>query len=299
MQLMGQKVVLYRTESGQACIVPERCPHLGASLAHGGSVAGEAIVCPFHGWQFAPDGRNCHVPYLERSYPNVALKPWHVEEKDGFIIFWHDALGRDPWWRWEGCADFGDRENYYEPDRYCAGVRKILPHQPMENGPDMLHFPHVHGAGEPATIVSYEEEDHMMRISYDLKFGAERESTRLTPNGPVVARLDSWATMSLGMVRFTFDDVVLVQAVNTTPVDMDHSIMFSTTVGRKQPDSPDVPAGRTKIMMMAQHAQISHDFNIWENQYWIEHPPYAGEEEKYFVQFRRWIRQFFPELAGT
>ena len=47
---------------------------------------------------------------------------------------------------------FDDRENFYAPHQLNAGVHKFIPQQMFENGPDALHFPYVHGSGEPATI---------------------------------------------------------------------------------------------------------------------------------------------------
>jgi 3-ketosteroid 9alpha-monooxygenase subunit A len=299
MQIFGQEVVLYRTESGTACIASARCPHLGAHMGHGGKVLGEVISCPFHGWEYGVDGKNCRIPWVDRAHPTAALTMWHVHEVSGFILVWYDSRGREPFWRWEGAPEFLNTEDYYTPDRHRGGIRKVLPHQPLENGPDMLHFPYVHGAGEPAEIVSWEEDTHRLKISYDLKFGANRESTRLTPKGAVVARLDSDSSMMIGIVRFTLDNIHLVQAVMTTPVDLEHSLIFSTTVGRRQPDSPDEPAGATKIMMETQHAQIESDFNIWEHQYYIRRPLFAGTEEKEFPRFRKWLTQFYPESTDA
>ncbi|MGA8545994.1 MAG: Rieske 2Fe-2S domain-containing protein [Mycobacterium sp.] len=299
MRIFDQEVVLYRTENGTACVVSARCPHMGAHVGYGGQVVGESISCPFHGWEFGVDGKNCRVPWVERANPKASLESWDVHETSGFILVWYDALGRAPFWRWPGAPEFLNTQDFYEPDRHRGGVRKVLPHQPLENGPDMLHFPYVHGAGEPATIVSWSDDDHRLVISYDLKFGANKASSRLTPQGAVVARLDSDSSMSVGIVRFTLDDVYIVQAVNTTPVDHDHSLWFSTTVGRRQPDSPDKPGGRTKIMMESQHAQIVSDFNIWEHQSFIEKPLYAGVEEKNFPRFRKWLAQFYPEDAAV
>ena len=46
----GQELILYRTASGEARLTEAYCPHLGAHLATG-TVEGENLRCPFHGFQ--------------------------------------------------------------------------------------------------------------------------------------------------------------------------------------------------------------------------------------------------------
>ena len=61
----GKKLVLYRTESGEARVFDAHCPHLGADLGVGGKVEGDTIRCPFHGWRYGEDGRCVEVPSRE------------------------------------------------------------------------------------------------------------------------------------------------------------------------------------------------------------------------------------------
>jgi len=42
----GQDIVVFRLENGQACASTAFCPHLGAHLGFGGSIAGDNIRCP-------------------------------------------------------------------------------------------------------------------------------------------------------------------------------------------------------------------------------------------------------------
>jgi phenylpropionate dioxygenase-like ring-hydroxylating dioxygenase large terminal subunit len=54
-RLFGHEIVLYRADDGQAHALDNRCPHRRMRLALG-RVAGDRIVCPYHGWSFGPDG---------------------------------------------------------------------------------------------------------------------------------------------------------------------------------------------------------------------------------------------------
>jgi phenylpropionate dioxygenase-like ring-hydroxylating dioxygenase large terminal subunit len=53
--LLGHEIVLYRTADGRAHALNNRCPHRRMRLALG-KVVGDRLVCPYHGWNFGPDG---------------------------------------------------------------------------------------------------------------------------------------------------------------------------------------------------------------------------------------------------
>ena len=49
-------LAVWRTESGELCVVADRCPHQWSSLVEEGFVDGEFLVCAAHGWRFDADG---------------------------------------------------------------------------------------------------------------------------------------------------------------------------------------------------------------------------------------------------
>lgn len=55
LRLYDQEIVLYRGSDGRPHALNNRCPHRRMRLALG-RVSGDRIVCPYHGWSFAPDG---------------------------------------------------------------------------------------------------------------------------------------------------------------------------------------------------------------------------------------------------
>lgn len=55
---MGQEIVVFRSSLDDTVgVVDAYCPHLGAHLGAGGTVEGNCIKCPFHGWKFDTDGK--------------------------------------------------------------------------------------------------------------------------------------------------------------------------------------------------------------------------------------------------
>lgn len=85
--LLGERLVVYRTESGKPVVQSRRCPHRGGDFSQG-KVHGESIACPYHGWQFAADGKCSHIPSLadqSKIPPRAAVATYPVIEKWGHI----------------------------------------------------------------------------------------------------------------------------------------------------------------------------------------------------------------------
>jgi len=63
---------------------------MGAHLAHGGTVCGEFITCPFHLWEWDGDGENVCIPYQDRPNRAVRMRSWPVVERNDIVYLWHD-----------------------------------------------------------------------------------------------------------------------------------------------------------------------------------------------------------------
>jgi 5,5'-dehydrodivanillate O-demethylase len=61
-RLLGEDLVLYRTESGAYGLLGEHCSHRGTSLAYG-FLEGETLRCPYHGWLYDPNGHCVEQPF--------------------------------------------------------------------------------------------------------------------------------------------------------------------------------------------------------------------------------------------
>lgn len=85
-RMLGFDFVLLRQEDGSVTCLSDVCVHRGASLARG-KCQGANIACPFHGWEFAPDGTCVKIPSIGEegpipkrakvdSYPTAELYDW-------------------------------------------------------------------------------------------------------------------------------------------------------------------------------------------------------------------------------
>lgn len=86
--LLGQQVVLYRTDAGEAVALGNRCPHRFAPL-HKGRVFADAIRCPYHGLRFGPDGGCVDNPIGKGHIPDAARVPsFPIREVNGIVWLW-------------------------------------------------------------------------------------------------------------------------------------------------------------------------------------------------------------------
>ena len=92
----GEELILFRGEDGAPGLIDAYCDHLGAHLAYGGKVVGDAVQCPFHGWRWNGQGRCVAIPYATIIPPNARIRSYPVREHSGFIWAWYDKEDRAP-----------------------------------------------------------------------------------------------------------------------------------------------------------------------------------------------------------
>ncbi|MBM5808226.1 MAG: Rieske 2Fe-2S domain-containing protein [Cyanobacteria bacterium M_surface_7_m2_040] len=90
--LAGERLVLFRTASGQAAALAETCPHRRMSLA-AGRVQGDELVCAYHGWRFAPGGA-IRCPLMPAS--ELRHQAFQVREAHGLIWIRQATQSEDP-----------------------------------------------------------------------------------------------------------------------------------------------------------------------------------------------------------
>lgn len=62
-KILGQEVVIFKTESGKIQVIENRCCHRNVALSMG-YVKNEAIKCAYHGWEFDGTGKCVNIPSL-------------------------------------------------------------------------------------------------------------------------------------------------------------------------------------------------------------------------------------------
>lgn len=106
-EMLGRRLVAFRSGSGVVGILESRCPHQGADLGRG-IVVGESLRCPFHAWEWDTKGRCTAIPCRD----TVPAMPCHlaypVTERHGSVYFFNGrhAAFPLPFFRGESAEDF-------------------------------------------------------------------------------------------------------------------------------------------------------------------------------------------------
>jgi len=91
----GGQLVVFRGEDHKAHILDAYCIHMGADLARG-TVEGDGIRCPFHGWRWGVDGVCDDIPYAKKIPAKAKMRVWPTREENGLLFVWHDAEYNGP-----------------------------------------------------------------------------------------------------------------------------------------------------------------------------------------------------------
>lgn len=87
--VLGESMVLYRTEDGQAVALADRCVHRGFPLSAPPSrVVGDTLVCGYHGFTYDRAGACVAVPGQTRVPRTARVLGYPVVEQDSFVWVW-------------------------------------------------------------------------------------------------------------------------------------------------------------------------------------------------------------------
>lgn len=295
---MGQESVLYRTDGGQAVLVGAYCPHLGAHLGYGGSVEGESIRCPFHGFRFDPKGECVSIPYGTRIPPKAKAQVRPVQEKHGIILaFYHPDTAVPDW----DIPQLPAAE--WSPFLTKEWTMRGHPQETTENSVDVGHFTEIHGYDGVESLAELTTSGPYLNIKYamtrpDGMFGrpvrAEFEIHAFglgyslveveVPQYGVRARLFVLATPVAG------DQITLRVALN----------LYEET--QRQKISPLLAllprALINRIIARSTFNGLVHDvqqdFQIWQHKRYLQ-PPILAEGDGPVGTYRLWAKQFYLE----
>jgi 3-ketosteroid 9alpha-monooxygenase subunit A len=284
LEYFGRHLALWRDENGAAHLNSAHCPHLGAHLAFGGSVHGEELACPFHGWRFTGDGKNSLIPYSQRVNKKACIDSFPVVERNGLIMAWYHPEGVDPQWEVPEVPEFNDPENYTAVE--TRDYRVPAPWQDLaENGVDSAHFRYVHHTEEVPELVGYETDGPVARMRSIQKFP--------TPRGVVDGHINA-DSHGPGFSVIHFGGIVdtVLMGCNT-PINANECHMrFTFTVKKLGDDAINSSVGKAFVDEIDK--QVQEDGPIWANKAYIVRPALADTDGP-FTKFRKWASQFYAE----
>eukprot|EP01087_Luapelamoeba_hula_P024952 TRINITY_DN967_c0_g1_i2.p1 TRINITY_DN967_c0_g1~~TRINITY_DN967_c0_g1_i2.p1 ORF type:complete len:558 (-),score=66.63 TRINITY_DN967_c0_g1_i2:156-1829(-) len=297
-EMLGKHFVVFRgKDDGKVRILDAYCPHMGANLGVGGTVIGNEIACPFHGWQFDGQGSCTNVPYAD----NVPTLPSKIQthtctEVNNAIFIWHDAEGREPQWHVPEIKGVSDGSWYHHGDSSHT-VRAHLQEIP-ENGADTAHLNYLHvpfvipiplidvffthywdATWEPGTGI----ESHLAHIH--VRHGVKLFGWKI-PNSEIDVNITQ---VGPSIVHLTFNTpvgrVLIVETV--TPVQA--LLQRATHQGWGE---WRVPRFAAKVVLKATLDQFEKDVPIWNNKTFVR-PPQVVKQDGPIAKYRRWFQKNF------
>lgn len=141
-ELLGESVVFFRSGSGAAVALANRCPHRFAPLSMGRLIDGERLQCAYHGVQFDCSGKCVHIPGQERIPENAGVKRYPLAERWGCV------------WIWMGDPAQAREDKLIDAFRYMTepgwtpvhGVKEVAGGYELviDNLMDLTHIPFLH-----------------------------------------------------------------------------------------------------------------------------------------------------------
>ncbi len=187
-KMLGFDFVLYRLETGAVVCLSDVCVHRGASLSRGNCVD-ENVACPFHGWEFAPDGNCAKIPSMGEDFTTRRAKvdSYPAEEVYGWVwVFLGDLDEEDRPPIPDLLPEYHDTDNWrttrmwFEVD---ANWQKF-----EENSLDTAHITYVH-----STFGNRTDRKHtpaqIKSTYYGKKVRRERKAPKATQKSGVLGKL--------------------------------------------------------------------------------------------------------------
>jgi phenylpropionate dioxygenase-like ring-hydroxylating dioxygenase large terminal subunit len=138
--LLGEPIVLFRTEAGLPVAFEDRCAHRHLPLSMG-KLVGDVLQCHYHGLRFAVDGRCVHIPGQEHIPHGAKVRTYPVAERHRWIWIWMgDPALADPVtipdFHWFDDPNWGAKGSYLHVEANWQLV--------VDNLLDLTHLAFVH-----------------------------------------------------------------------------------------------------------------------------------------------------------
>jgi vanillate O-demethylase monooxygenase subunit len=168
-RLLDMPVVLYRASSGEVVAMEDRCVHRAYPLS-AGRLDGDRLVCGYHGFTYAPDGRLVDVPSQDNVPHGACVRTFPIRERPPFVWIWLGAPGtaelrtppRTPWFEDPGRAATGEtlhvQANYMLLHEHYLDLTSVFVMHPQAVPPGIETLPPLDEVEVSEMSVAYTRE---------------------------------------------------------------------------------------------------------------------------------------------
>jgi phenylpropionate dioxygenase-like ring-hydroxylating dioxygenase large terminal subunit len=291
----GRDLVLFRTQTGQAHVLNAHCPHLGAHLGYGGTVKGETIQCPFHGWCLQGQGQCVDIPYASKIPPKAKIRSWPIHEVNGMIMVYYHAEEEQPTWAVPELPEYISKE--WTPFRLGQSW-KIRTHiqEIIENAVDYAHLPFVHIAWDTIQTEPLKVEGSVLEWRASRPGGKFLGSQILLATPEEILSHITCYGLGCKLVRVHAKvriNVNVLLMFLMTPID-NESIEVHAVVSVKKMLNPILTAAVKHNIIKRMKQEIQQDIPILENKIYPKNPQFCDGDAP-ISQYRHWARQFYSK----
>ena len=173
--LLGEQIVVWRTKDKVAAF-RDLCIHRGTALSLGW-IQDDNLVCPYHGWTYAPDGNCVRIPSLPAGHaiPAKARATAYLNVRERYGLVW--VCLAEPKAPIPEIAELEDPN--YHTFFHSTEMWETSAARMIENFIDTSHFPYVHpdinATPDDPVIPEFEVKQNGFELSFETKFTAPSE----------------------------------------------------------------------------------------------------------------------------
>lgn len=293
LRYFGEDLVLFRNHAGEPGLLDAYCPHLGAHMGEQGEVVDGALRCPFHHWEFKPDGFCNKIPYAKAMPPRAKREPlarsYPVVERNGVVWAWYHPENIAPMFDVIDHAEFNDH-GWSKPLRrewrFASNPQEIA-----ENGVDLAHFQYVHKMDAvPEGRTEYE--GHVRRSAADGKRTAKLLDGTQRIIDSSVRTIQNGAGQKFTRIKGVVELGLMVLA---TPVEADDvELRFAFTWPEVPEGSPEHAAVMRAVENTCGQSGVEGDIPIW-NRKIHRVRPFLCDSDGPILRFRKYFEQFYVD----
>ncbi len=280
--------VLWRTASGTPVMQDAYCAHLGAHLGTG-TVRGENLRCPFHGFEYSREG-GCVATPDGRQPPRARLRSLPLLERAGVVLaYWH-AEGDAPHWEPPALDEQG-----FSAFSFLRRTFRGHPQEICENSSDLVHFGPTHGYGNARNTTEPRVDGHVLRIDYamdrNLDFlGMPKRRAALTFSAEVFGLGFSRVHARFPSLGLEGDLLVMPTPIDAATVELN----FAARVARWR--IPLLTPLVRALFVRGYTSDLMADVPIWSRKRYVPRPALTEGEQPISI-YRKFAAQFYSQSA--